>query len=96
VIKSQVYLAFYTRSTDISKEIKMAQQTECQTPGTIYNISISESPDRTVICTDVILPKLLALSEEQAKLLEANIHNALELVLSRYFQTENISVRMNE
>lgn len=67
----------------------MARETPCQTPGVIYNVSIydltrQESP-KTVVDTSTILPFVLDLSEEEAELLEDNIHNALELVLRPYF-----------
>lgn len=59
----------------------MANQTTCQTPGAQFHVHISEDK----IEASVDLPMQLNLTEEEAKLLDANIHNALELVLARYF-----------
>jgi hypothetical protein len=47
----------------------------------VYNISISD--EKISITLD--LPKSLKLDEEEAELLESNIHNSLEIVLSKYF-----------
>lgn len=58
-----------------------AMETECQTPDAVYNIKIN---DKSVLC-NVELPFPIELSEEEAKQLESNIHNAMELVLSKYF-----------
>lgn len=59
----------------------MADSTVCQTPGAQFHIHITD----TAIECSVDLPEPLSLTEEEAKLLEANLHNALELVLARYF-----------
>jgi hypothetical protein len=59
----------------------MAEKTKCQTPGAVFHSSIQ---DYSVSCR-VDLPIKLSLSNEQAKVLDANIHNALELVLAPYF-----------
>jgi hypothetical protein len=53
----------------------------CRTPDAIYRIRIHE---RTVGC-DVSLPMDLSLTEEQAKILEDRIHDAMENVLAGYF-----------
>jgi hypothetical protein len=37
------------------------------------------------VSVEVELPMELDLTEEEAKLLESNIHNAMELVLAPYF-----------
>jgi hypothetical protein len=66
------------------KKFNEAQETKCQTPDVIYNISISD--EKISITLD--LPKSLRLSEEEAELLESNIHNSLEIVLSKYFINE--------
>ncbi len=63
------------------KKFNEAIKTKCQTPGVVYKTKIE---DRN-ISIDLSLPKKLDISEEEAKLLEANIHNALELVLAQYF-----------
>lgn len=58
----------------------MALETECQTPNCRYNISVKHNE---IICrVDNIN---LLMSEPEVKLLERNLHNALELVLSKYF-----------
>lgn len=60
----------------------MAIPTPCQTPGTIFHTAI----DRRGSSTFVELPFDLELTEDAAKVLEANIHNALELVFAPYFK----------
>lgn len=59
----------------------MAEPTACQTPGATFNTWV----DPLTVMVSVDLPFALALSEEQAKILEANMHNAVELVLAPYF-----------
>jgi len=59
----------------------MAIKTKCQTPGAIFHTLISGKK----IEVKVDLPKKIVKTEKEAKLLEANIHNALEIVLSKYF-----------
>jgi len=63
--------------TDISEAVK----TPCQTEGANYKIEIGDDK----VGVEVTLPFKLELSEDDAKLLEDNIHNAMELVLSKYF-----------
>lgn len=60
----------------------MAIRTACQTPSAIFHTSVKSDK---VSCV-VDLPKPLKLDKEQAKLLDANIHNAMELVLAPYFK----------
>lgn len=60
----------------------MSIATACQTHGAIYSTKIR--PQSVAIRVD--LPEPLGLSGEEAEVLEANPHNALELVLARYFQ----------
>lgn len=62
----------------------MAIETPCQTPGAQYDTTISEQN----ICVWVHFPKGVGsqITEDAAQLLEANIHNALELVLAPYFK----------
>lgn len=59
----------------------MAHGTECQTPGAQFHTHISGA----TVEIRVDLPHELGLSEDDAKLLESNLHNAVELVLARYF-----------
>jgi hypothetical protein len=59
----------------------MANSTKCQTPGAIFHTKITTRQ----ISLSVDLPEHLELSEEQAEMLEANLHNAAELVLAPYF-----------
>jgi hypothetical protein len=66
------------------KRFNEAQETKCQTPDVVYNISISD--EKISITLD--LPKSLQLDGEEAELLESNIHNSLEIVLSKYFTNE--------
>ena len=59
-----------------------AVKTECQTPEAQFNIEISDNK----VSVQVDLPMLLDITEEEAKLLESNIHNVMELVLAPYFK----------
>jgi hypothetical protein len=59
-----------------------AVKTECQTPDAIFKIEIKD----VKVSVEVELPMSLDLTEEEAKLLESNIHNAMELVLAPYFK----------
>lgn len=59
----------------------MAVGSVCQTPGALFHSSIQPRS----ISISVDLPIALVLSEGEAELLDANLHNALELVLARYF-----------
>lgn len=58
-----------------------AVKTACQTPDAVFHIEIKDKK----LSVEVELPMKLDLSEADAKLLEANAHNALELVLAPYF-----------
>lgn len=62
--------------------LKEALKTKCQTEGAIYQTDISEKN----ISINIKIPFKLELDESEAKLLEANIHNVLELVLAPYFK----------
>ena len=64
------------------KRFTEAVRTECQTPDANYNIEISDDK----VSVEVELPMDLDLTEDEAKLLESNIHNAMELVLAPYFK----------
>jgi len=63
------------------KKFTEALKTECQTPEAVYNIEINNKS----VSVEVELPMELDISEDEAKLLESNIHNMMELVLSKYF-----------
>jgi len=73
---------------DIFKNFKLnineALKTKCQTGDAVYNTIIKDKN----INVDIKIPFILGLSEEEAKLLEANIHNAMELVLKPYFMNK--------
>lgn len=60
----------------------MALPTKCQTPGAVFKTAIQ----RESVSITVELPVPLFLTEEEAELLEANLHNVLELVLKPYFR----------
>lgn len=64
----------------------MAIATTCQTPAARFHTCINTRSVSVV----VQLPFDLKLSEEAAKLLEANIHNAMELVLLPLFLMGNV------
>lgn len=59
----------------------MALPTTCQTPGARFRTHVS--PRSVEIRAE--LPFALDLTESQAALLELNLHNAVEMVLARYF-----------
>lgn len=58
--------------------ITSAHETPCQTPGAVYDTSITDSS----VTLSVELPGTLDLDEDAAKHLEDNLHNAVELVLA--------------
>jgi hypothetical protein len=62
-----------------------AVKTSCQTRGVRYNTNITPGN----ISINLVLPTPLDLSDEESKLLEANIHNALELVLDKYYYVDD-------
>jgi len=64
------------------KVVNEAVKTECQTDGAIYDTKISDNK----VSITVEIPFDLNLDEKEAKLLEDNLHNALELVLKPYFK----------
>lgn len=61
----------------------MAQATECQTHGTVYEINVVKTTRLEVI---IDLPFELDLETDEEQLLRANVHNALELVLAPLFK----------
>lgn len=61
----------------------MAVETPCQTNDAIYSIIIESSN----VGIAVSLPFELNLSPEDESILKGNLHNVMELVLSRYFNT---------
>jgi len=65
------------------KKFNEALKTECQTPDAQFNIEIKDEK----VSVEVELPMKLNLTEDEAKLLESNIHNVMELVLAPYFKS---------
>jgi hypothetical protein len=59
----------------------MAIETPCQTPGAQFHTVITA--DRVSVVID--LPAPLDLTEADARQLEADLHNATELVLARWW-----------
>lgn len=59
----------------------MALSSECQTPGAVYRIKI----DGRKVAVKVELPFHLQVDEKRAVQLEAQLHNAVEQVLAKYF-----------
>lgn len=59
----------------------MAIATQCLTPAAVFHTQINNKE----VAISVNLPFSLNLSEEKAKELEILLHNAVEIVLSRYF-----------
>lgn len=66
----------------------MAQETECQTPGAQYYIDIA---DNMMEITVEFPESFVGFSEHEVELLESNLHNAVELVLARYFATAEVT-----
>jgi hypothetical protein len=60
----------------------MALATPCQTPGATYRTRIEDS--KITIQVD-LGRRTLHLREESAALIEDNLHNAIELVLARFY-----------
>lgn len=56
---------------------------QCQTPGSVYNTRIKGSS----VSVAVDLPFSLDLTEDQAKRLENELHDALEEVLKQFFKS---------
>lgn len=69
------------RMGEARPENSMAQRTECQTPGARFHTRITG----TSVEVSVDLPRQLDLDASKARLLERNLHNAVELVLAPYF-----------
>lgn len=59
----------------------MALETKCQTPEMVFKSKIT--PEKILIKLE--LPMNLDLDKNEAELLEKNLHNVLELVMSKYF-----------
>ena len=59
----------------------MALRTKCQTDGANYSTVIK---DRSV-SVKVSIPFKLDITDEEAQILETNIHNVMEIVLKPYF-----------
>jgi hypothetical protein len=62
----------------------MAIATDCQTPGAEFTTHVR----RLGISVHVVFGQVMELDEDQAKLLEANLHNAIELVLAPYYASK--------
>lgn len=60
----------------------MSLPSECQTLGAIFHTNIRQD----FLGIGVELPFNLILTEAEAKILEVNLHNAIELVLARYWE----------
>jgi hypothetical protein len=56
----------------------MAYEAKCKTPGATYRTAI----DPFFIGVEVVLPRPLYLTAEEAEQLELNLHNAVELALA--------------
>lgn len=61
----------------------MALSTPCQTPGAVYHTTIEKH--KITVVVDLGHDEL-HLSTESAALVEANLHNAVELVLARFYR----------
>lgn len=61
--------------------ITEANKTPCQTSGAQFHVKVEGKS----VSISVDLPMDLDLTESEAKILETNMHNAMELVLAPYF-----------
>lgn len=61
--------------------ITEANKTPCQTSGAQFHVKV----EGKAVSISVDLPMDLELTEAEAKVLETNMHNAMELVLAPYF-----------
>jgi len=68
-----------------SRRNNMAVETKCQTPGANFKTTIGTK----AICVEVTELPLESLTVAEAELLEANLHNVIEIVLSKYFDLQN-------
>lgn len=59
----------------------MAEETRCQTDGAVYGFAITVN----TVMVHVELPFPLGLTDDETSLLKSNLHNAIELVLARYW-----------
>lgn len=62
----------------------MAVPTPCQTNGAMFSTHI----EPLGITASVSFGRVIDLTEKEAEILEANIHNVLELVLVPYYRLE--------
>ena len=62
----------------------MALATKCQTPGVTFHTGILGFDDRTEVTINFTM-KTGRIGFDEIQLLEKNIHNALELVLAKYY-----------
>lgn len=62
----------------------MALATPCQTSGAQFHVYVGEIG--VMVAVDMPIDKKLDLTEAEAKTLEANLHNAVELVLAPHFK----------
>lgn len=69
----------------------MAVATPCQTRGATYTISIT--PHKVAVEVD-LGRDTLHLGEESAAILEANLHNAVELVMSRFYRMPTAEIEL--
>lgn len=65
-----------------SEALSEAIKTACQTKDAVYNIDISDNS----IDIKIKLPFDLDINEKEAKTLEANLHNLIEIALAKYFK----------
>ena len=63
------------------QDVLEAIKTDCQTCGVVYNTTIKPKQ----ITMKLKLPKELDIDDKESKELSNNLHNALELVLAKYF-----------
>jgi len=62
----------------------MAIATPCQTPGAQFHTHVNSAG--VMVAVEMPSDKSLDLTLEQAKVLEAHLHNAVEQVLAPYFK----------
>jgi len=62
----------------------MALATPCQTPGAQFTTHINSAG--IMVGVEMPIDNPLDLTGEEAEMLEANLHNAVEQVLAKYFK----------
>ena len=63
---------------------KPDEERKCLTPGSFYDMEIKDN----VVGVRVRLPMNIDITEEEAKQLEDEMHDAMEAILAKYFEVK--------